>query len=79
LRGKEADVTTQLPQFLDRHRILNVKQMAEVLGFSVPHLRRLYRSGKVAAPTKIGGRKLGWPAGIAIDMTASAKSEKAAA
>jgi predicted DNA-binding transcriptional regulator AlpA len=75
----EADVSTQLPEFLDRHRILSVKQMAEVLGFSVAHLRRLYRAGKVAAPTKIGGRKLGWPAGIAIDMTASPKTEKAGA
>jgi predicted DNA-binding transcriptional regulator AlpA len=79
MRRMEADLSTQLPEFLDRHRILNVRQMAEVLGFSVPHLRRLYRSGKVAAPTKIGGRKLGWPAGVAIDMTATVKSEKAAA
>jgi predicted DNA-binding transcriptional regulator AlpA len=71
VRGKEAYVSTQLPEFLDRHRILSVKQMAEILGFSVPHLRRLYRSGKVAAPTKIGGRKLGWPAGVAIDLTSS--------
>jgi predicted DNA-binding transcriptional regulator AlpA len=51
--------------------------MAEVLGFSVAHLRRLYRSGKIPAPTKIGARKLGWPAGIAIDLT-STKPAKAA-
>jgi predicted DNA-binding transcriptional regulator AlpA len=77
LRGQEANLSSQLPDFLDRHRIVSVKQMAEVLGFSVAHLRRLYRSGKIPAPTKIGSRKLGWPAGIAIDLT-SAKPAKAA-
>jgi excisionase family DNA binding protein len=70
-------VSTQVPEFLDRSRILSVKQMAEILGFSVAHLRRLYRSGKIPAPTKIGERKLGWPAGVAIDLT-SAPSQKAA-
>jgi predicted DNA-binding transcriptional regulator AlpA len=75
----EADLSTQLPDFLDRHRIVSVKQMAVVLGFSVAHLRRLYRSGQILPPTKIGARKLGWPAGVAIDLTASSKSGKAAA
>jgi predicted DNA-binding transcriptional regulator AlpA len=64
-------VSTQVPEFLDRNRILNVKRMAEVLGFSVAHLRRLYRNGKIPAPTKIGERKLGWPAGVVIDLTSS--------
>ncbi len=58
-----------LPAFLDRNRILNVDQMAEGLGFSVAHLRRLYRTGKIPKPVQIGGRKLGWPAGTLIDLT----------
>ena len=75
MRGMEADLSTQLPEFLDQRRIVSVKQMAEVLGFSVAHLRRLYRTGKIPAPTKIGWRKLGWTAGVVIDIT----SGKAAA
>ena len=37
----------EVPSFMDRHRILGVKQSAEALGFSVPHLRRLYRTEKI--------------------------------
>ena len=59
---------TALPAFLDRHRILSVKQTAELLGFSVAHLRRMYRTGRVPKPQQIGGRKLGWPAGVIIDI-----------
>ena len=59
---------TNLPAFLDRHRILNTKQTAELLGFSVPHFRRLYRTGRVPKPQPIGGRKLGWPAGVILDI-----------
>ena len=58
-----------LPAYLDRNRILSVSQMAAGLNFSVAHLRRLYRTGKFPAPVRIGGRKLGWQAGILIDMT----------
>ncbi len=68
-----------LPAFLDRNRILNVEQMAEGLGFSVAHLRRLYRGGKIPKPVQIGGRKLGWPAGVLIDMTTVASDAGRAA
>ncbi len=61
-----------LPTFLDRNRILNANQMAEGLGFSVAHFRRLYRTGRIPKPVQIGGRKLGWPAGVLIDMTTGA-------
>ena len=72
-------MSTQLPEILDRSRIINVKQMAEVLGFSIPHLRRLYRTGRIPAPTKIGERKLGWTAAVVMDLTASSHSGKDAA
>jgi len=71
-------LSTQLPEILDRQRIVSVKQMAEVLGFSVAHLRRLYRSGKIPSPIKIGERKLGWTAAVAIDLTSPSNTEKAA-
>ena len=58
-----------LPEYLDRHRMLDAKQAAELLGFSVAHFRRLYRTGKVPAPRMIGGRKFGWPAGVIVDLT----------
>ena len=74
--GREA---VTLPAFLDRNRILNVEQMAKGLGFSVAHLRRLYRTGKVPKPVQIGGRKLGWPAGVLIDMTTVASDAGKAA
>lgn len=63
-----------LPEFLERHRIVNPVQMAALLGFSVAHLRRLYRSGKIPMPKQIGGRKLGWPASVALDLTSNQKA-----
>ena len=62
-----------LPGYLDQHRLLNVNQVADVLGFSVPHLRRLYRGGKIPKPTIIGGRKVAWPASTILDLIASPK------
>ena len=60
-----------LPASWDRHRIVNVKQVAEVLGFSVAHIRRLYRTGKFPKPIVIGSRKVGWPAGTILDLTSN--------
>ena len=71
-------MSTPLPEFLDRQRIVSVKQMAEVLGFSVAHLRRMYRTGKIPPPGKIGERKLGWPAAVALALTSPSNTEKAA-
>ena len=65
--------TVSLPAYLDRHRLLNVNQVADVLGFSVAHIRRLYRTGKLPKPTVIGGRKVGWPASTILDLVASPK------
>lgn len=60
-----------LPPIFDQTRIVNTKQVAEALGFSVAHLRRLYRTGKIPKPVCIGGHKLGWPAGVIADLIAS--------
>ena len=57
-----------VPSWLAQHRIVSVPQMADALGYSVAHLRRLYREGKVPRPTSIGGRKLGWPASTLIAL-----------
>ena len=52
----------KLPPSLERNRIIGVEATAAALGLSVAHVRRLYRTKKLPAPVKIGGRKLGWPA-----------------
>ena len=65
---------TALPTFLERHRILSVEQAAEMMGFSVAHVRRMYRTGKLPKPMKIGGRKGGWQAGVLIDLIADRAS-----
>ena len=70
--NKRLDSLTTLPLALDRVRIIGTKQAAEALGFSVAHLRRLYRAGKLPKPVRIAGRKLGWSAGSLVDLIASA-------
>ena len=64
-----------LPPIFDRARIIGTSQAAAALGFSVPHLRRLYRSGRIPKPIRIGGQKVGWPAGVIADLIMSAASE----
>lgn len=65
-----------IPEIAARSRILSAAQTAELFGISLPHFRRLYRTGKVPAGIRIGERKLGWPLGVATDFLAS-KSEAA--
>ena len=57
-----------LPPLLERNRLLNVKQMAELTGFSIAHIRRLYRTGKFPTPIRIGGRAVAWPAHVAAKL-----------
>ena len=66
-----------LPPALERNRLLDVFQMADLLGFSVAHVRRMYRTGKLPAPIRIGGRKVGWPAHVAAALTGSSMNEAA--
>jgi predicted DNA-binding transcriptional regulator AlpA len=56
-----------LPLEITRHRIFETAEAASFCGFSVPHWRRLYRSGKVPKPVQLSTRKLGWRAGDLID------------
>lgn len=65
-----------LPTIAERSRILSVTQVATLLGLSVPHLRTLYRTGKMPRGIKIGDRKLGWPVGVVADFLMS-KMEQA--
>lgn len=60
-----------LPDDLNRKRLLDTKQTAALYGISVPHLRRMYRAKKVPSPIQIGERKYGWPAGVVLDDIAS--------
>ena len=73
----QAHKTVTLPAALERNRLLDVFQMADLLGFSVAHVRRMYRTGKLPAPVRIGGRKCGWPAHVAAALTGSNFSEAA--
>ena len=68
----------QLSADISRHKILNTHQAAAFTGFSVPHFRRLYRSGGVPAPLQLSERKLGWRAGDLVDWLASRQSRPAA-
>lgn len=70
-------IPVKLPDHLERIRLLNVEQLAALLGFSVQHTRRLYRAGKLPAPVKINGRKCGWPANVAAKLVGAPEAEAA--
>ncbi|WP_457091745.1 helix-turn-helix transcriptional regulator [Microvirga sp. P5_D2] len=52
---------------ISHHKVMNTAEAAAFLGFSVPHFRRLYRSGSVPLPIQLSTRKLGWRTGDLID------------
>ena len=52
----------ELPPDLYSNRLIDAATVAQTLGYSLAHFRRLYRAGKITAPVKINGRKVGWPA-----------------
>ena len=60
-----------VPDSLNRERLLDTAQAAEFCGFSVPHFRRLYKAHKVPAPIRIGERKYGWHLSGLINFVAS--------
>lgn len=67
---KEAAATAtlnNLPADLGRSRVIDAKCSAAFWGVSLPHWRRMYRTGKVPRPIKIADRKLGWRIGDLID------------
>lgn len=69
-RAEREHRSVALPASLERDRLIDSAQAAALLGFSLPHFRRLYRAGKVPRPIQIGERKLGWKAGVLSDWLA---------
>jgi predicted DNA-binding transcriptional regulator AlpA len=67
---KSAAPTTldYLPPDMARRRILDTAEAAEFCKLSVPHWRRLYRTGKVPRPVRLSLRKYGWRLGDLIDF-----------
>jgi predicted DNA-binding transcriptional regulator AlpA len=65
----------ELAAELSRQRVIGIAEGAAILNLSVPHTRRLYRTGKLPKPIKIGARKLGWQAGVLLDALAKLTSE----
>ena len=65
------DSLIKLPAELNRERLLSTAQTAEFLGLSLPHLRRLYRAGRIPPPIRIGERKYGWKLSVLIDFVDS--------
>jgi predicted DNA-binding transcriptional regulator AlpA len=51
---------------IEYHRVLNTAEAAAFLNFSIPHFRRLYRTGGVPPPLQLSIRKLGWRVGDLI-------------
>jgi excisionase family DNA binding protein len=49
-----------LPDDLRRRRLINTRQLAELLNFSPMHIRRLASEGKLPVPLRLGERKLLW-------------------
>jgi len=67
-------MSDNLPAEILRNQIRDSAESAAFLGFSVPHFRRLYRSGRVPAPIQLSTRKLGWRTGDLIDWITSRQS-----
>lgn len=62
-----ADRLRHLPVSIALNRVLDTSEAAAFCGFSVPHWRRLYRSGRAPPPIRLSARKLGWRTGDLIN------------
>ena len=60
-----------LPPDLTRYRVVSVRHMAAALGYSVQHVRRLYRTGRIPRPHAIGERRLGWSISVLDALVSS--------
>jgi predicted DNA-binding transcriptional regulator AlpA len=60
-----------LPAIFTSNRILNVRQMAELWGVSVPTIRRLHRAGIIPSAIRISERRIGWRAGEVLSALAA--------
>jgi predicted DNA-binding transcriptional regulator AlpA len=67
LKATTAATLANLPTDLGRDRILSAAASAAFWGVSLPHWRRMYRTGAVPKPIKVGERKLGWRVGVLTD------------
>jgi|ERR1700722_183621 predicted DNA-binding transcriptional regulator AlpA len=72
-----AATLANLPPNLGRSRILDAATASAFWGVSLPHWRRLYRTGKVPQPVRVGERKLGWRVGVLADALAARDGETA--
>ncbi len=68
---KESTAVNSQRSDLTHHCVLSTAEAAAFLNFSIPHFRRLYRSGDVPAPIHLSTRKLGWRMGDLIDWIAT--------
>jgi predicted DNA-binding transcriptional regulator AlpA len=76
-RAAVATTLASLPPDLGRNRVLDAAVASAFWGVSLPHWRRLYRTGIVPRPIKIGERKLGWRIGALADALAVRDGETA--
>jgi predicted DNA-binding transcriptional regulator AlpA len=67
-----------LPVDISRHRVLSAAESAAFLNLSIPHFRRLYRSGDVPAPIKLSARRLGWRVSTLIEWLDARQSRPVA-
>ena len=67
-----------LPADLARLRVIGSAEAAAFCNISLPHFRRMYRTGKAPAPIRLSERKLGWRVGDLLDWTAAAPKREAA-
>jgi prophage regulatory protein len=77
-RAIVAATLANLPPDLGRNRVLDAAAAAAFWGVSLPHRRRLYRTGKVPPPIKVGERKLGWRVGVLVDALVARDAQTAA-
>lgn len=68
----------ELPPDLARLRVVGAADAAALMGYQLSHFRRLYRTGKVPAPIRLTGGKLGWRVRTLLDWLDAAEKREAA-
>jgi predicted DNA-binding transcriptional regulator AlpA len=57
---------------------MGAAEAARFCNYSLPHFRRLYRSGQAPPPVRLTERKLGWRRRVLINWIASREKQYAA-
>ena len=52
---------------ISRHRVIGAAEAASFCNFSLPHWRRLARTGEAPKPLHQSARKVGWRVGDLLD------------